>query len=75
LFYFLTYNVYRVFDTISKNDVISSVLKHYCAGLELELGLEVRFRAGVSENSFRSNAFSRKCRSFYMVGAFESRKL
>jgi len=46
--------------SISKNDVISSVRKHYCAlgiGLEFVLGL----RLGLAEIRFWSNVFSSKC--------------
>jgi len=42
--------------TFSKNDVISSVQKRYCA---LALGLELRL--GLAEIRFQSNVFSSKC--------------
>jgi len=49
-----TWSRNRYLDTFSKNDVISSVRKHYCA-LELWLGLEL---AG---KRFRINVYSSMC--------------
>jgi len=44
----------------SKNDVISSVRKRYCA-LGSGLGLEFGFELGLAKIRFRSNVFSSKC--------------
>jgi len=47
--------------TISKNDVILSVQKHYCAlGLESGFGLGFGFGLGLADIRFRSNVFSSK---------------
>jgi len=44
---------------ISKNDVISSIRKHYCA---LGLGFVLGIGLGLAEIRFRSNMSSSKCR-------------
>jgi len=52
----------------SKNDVISSVRKHYCA-FGLGLGL------GIAEIRFRSNVFPSKCNRSDAMYLSESRKI
>jgi len=55
--------IFKHLFTFSKNDVISSVQKRYCAlglGLDLWFGLTLGLVLGLRENHFLSNVFSSK---------------
>jgi len=57
--------VFIVLYTFLKNDVISSVRKHYCAlELEVELGLvlaEIRFRSNMFLSKYSRSVYCRLC--------------